>query len=226
MKYENVVAYWQEKKFSDETINAFGMEFTFHSNGIGNPETAYEDVKHLYETDSVMNYTGSLRTLIEIENQKYMRDFLQEKLAAKEFLSVELVKAIHAKLMDRCYDNDIYADGERPGKFKRDGKAIREELEDVCSSAREMKKTDIIRAAAYLHLNFEEIRPFSDGNGRVGEVLMNYFLLFNNYPPAIIFKEDKEKYFSLLKEFDETKNIEHFIEFLQAQTVKAWEKYM
>lgn len=226
MMYENVVALWQDRKFSEENIREFGMEFTYHSNGIGNQETTYEDVKCLYETGSVANYTGSLRTLLEIENQKYMKELLQKKLAAKEPLSVELVKAIHDKLMDRCYDDDIYEDGERPGRFRTDGKVIREELEDVCSSVEEVKKTGVIRAAAYLHLNFEEIRPFSDGNGRVGEILMNYFLILNNYPPAIIFKEDKDEYFSVLKEFDETENIERFIGFLQAQTVKAWEKYM
>jgi Fic family protein len=221
--YEDVVAFWQENQATKQELKEFCMLFAYHCNAIGNPQTTLEATKGIYEHGGVSAFTGTLRTLIEIENQKYMAVFLKDKVAAKEPLSVELVKAVHKKLMDRCYDSDIYANGERAGEFKKGGCAVREELEDVCATVKQTSQDGILRAAAYFHLNFEEIRPFADGNGRVGEILMNYYLITHNYPPTIIFVEDKDTYFEELHKFDETSNIDGFIQFLKEQTVKTWE---
>ncbi len=87
--------------------------------------------KESLEHGGVSNFTGDLHTLIEIENQKYMAVYLKDKVEAREPLSVELVRAVHKKLMDRCYDSEIYAKGERAGEFKKGSCAVRVELENV-----------------------------------------------------------------------------------------------
>lgn len=221
--YEDVVALWQSQTLTEEEIRDFDILFAYHSNAIGNPQITYQATKEIYETGSVKNYTGDLRTLIEIENQKYLMEFLSVKSANKEPLSVELVKDVHRKLMDRCYDDDIYREGERAGAFKKDACGVREELEDVCATVKQEEGGDVLRAVAYFHLNFEKIRPFADGNGRVGGVLMNYYLMIHNYPPVIIFLEDKDRYFQELYTFDATGKVEGFIDFLKDQAVKTWE---
>ena len=56
---------------------------------------------------------------------------------------------------------------------------------------------------AILHCRFEQIHPFLDGNGRVGRLVMNLILVRNGYPPAIIYKRDRERYLRALQRADE-----------------------
>lgn len=55
-----------------------------------------------------------------------------------------------------------------------------------------------IRECAKFHAEFEQIHPFSDGNGRVGRILLNAMLLAQNLPPAVILQTKKAKYYSSL----------------------------
>ncbi len=43
--------------------------------------------------------------------------------------------------------------------------------------------------AALAHVVFEAIRPFSDGDGWVGRLLLNLILMREGYPPALLPQE-------------------------------------
>jgi len=60
------------------------------------------------------------------------------------------------------------------------------------------KTKDIIALSADVHSRFEQIHPFSDGNGRVGRLLMNAMFLNANFTPAIIRQEQKQLYYAYL----------------------------
>ena len=60
------------------------------------------------------------------------------------------------------------------------------------------KSKDIISKSSIVHGKFEQIHPFSDGNGRVGRLLMNAMLLSANFAPAVIRQEQKQLYYTYL----------------------------
>lgn len=240
MKYENILTWWQqEKKDTQEDIyvllDNFKILFAYHSGKIENDEITMHDTREIFENGTVINYTGDLRTLFEIKNQKDCFQYLVDKIVSKEEITIPLILELHSQLMKGCYDETRYHKGERPGTFKKhdyvtgDGvganpEDIEEELKDLLAEVKAAEGKDVMTIAAYFHLRFEEIHPFADGNGRVGRTLLNYYLMTHGYPPLVLYAEDKKTYYMGLTVFDKTGEISGFVEFLKEQMIKTWQK--
>lgn len=65
-----------------------------------------------------------------------------------------------------------------------------------------MPPADIPLAFARLHAQLERIHPFLDGNGRTGRLVLNLILVRLGFPPAIIFKRDRDRYLQALDQAD------------------------
>lgn len=57
----------------------------------------------------------------------------------------------------------------------------------------------IYRYAALAHYKLVHIHPFTDGNGRTSRLLMNMILMQAGYPPVIIHKQHRHKYYEYLQ---------------------------
>jgi fido (protein-threonine AMPylation protein) len=57
---------------------------------------------------------------------------------------------------------------------------------------------------ASAHARFEQIHPFLDGNGRTGRLVLNLILVRLGFPPAIIYKGDRDRYLNALRRADHT----------------------
>lgn len=52
--------------------------------------------------------------------------------------------------------------------------------------------------AAIAHHGFEAVHPFTDGNGRVGRLLLNLMLMREGYPPALLLRDWRVRYIQAL----------------------------
>jgi len=73
---------------------------------------------------------------------------------------------------------------------------------------------------ARYHIEYENIHPFQDGNGRTGRLLINYELIKNNLPPAVIDVENRTRYYELLR----TKNIKELSKWIEELSNKELER--
>jgi hypothetical protein len=61
---------------------------------------------------------------------------------------------------------------------------------------------DFAEQVARLHCRFEQIHPYLDGNGRTGRLVLNLLLVRMGYPPAIIYKNQRNAYLRALRRAD------------------------
>ncbi len=81
-----------------------------------------------------------------------------------------------------------------------DVNAVADQLSSLSTKMPEPK--DIPLQLAKIHCDFERIHPFIDGNGRTGRLLLNLILVRLGFPPAIMFKRDRDRYLAALDRAD------------------------
>lgn len=152
----------------------------------------------------------SEREFFEVRNYKQTLPFILECIKAQTPLSAEIIKSIHRLCMQNLLINAgefkkienliIGADFETTKPY-----LVPTRIHQFCenlgfaltqSSCEDEKLKAILKA----HFDFERIHPFSDGNGRVGRLLIFYSCLQEDILPPIIQKEQKDLYISLLRE--------------------------
>lgn len=70
-----------------------------------------------------------------------------------------------------------------------------------------------------------DIHPFSDGNGRTSRLIMNLILLRAGYPPVMILKNHREKYYQYLNMANRG-DVRPFIRFIAHCTDHMLEVYL
>ena len=75
---------------------------------------------------------------------------------------------------------------------------IKEEMDDFFQNLNKTRG-HILTHIAKMHYAFEAIHPFSDGNGRIGRLIMAIMLLDKDFPPAIIKIEERSRYYEALE---------------------------
>ena len=172
-EYSEILKHWRSQKIEsvsdlDTILDNFRIVFAYHSNAIENPQTTYHDTREIFENGKVVGFTGDLRTLFEIQNQKKCYVFLKEKILNREPITETLIKDIHRILMDGCYDESRYEKGERPGEYKKyeyvvgDNigilpEDVPEEISYLCEQINEYDLTLFIEEEPELYRRFQEV---------------------------------------------------------------------
>ena len=239
--YERTVCEWKrlgihDRKQLASVLADYRVYFAYNSGRIENANITYHDTREVFENGRAVSYTGDVRTLFEIQNQKECHELLLDAFAANRPLDEELVLEVHRTLTQGAYDDRRWSRGERPGTFKlhdyvvgvsQVGSAPDNVAEDIAVLLSELTAAtceNILTVAAYFHCAFEAIHPFADGNGRVGRALANYLLVSYDHPPIIVFEEDRMAYYGAMQVWDDEGDLDPMLDLLRAEAVKTWRK--
>lgn len=190
-------------KLLDETEVA---EQVYNSNAIENSTLTLEETeKILLEIDLDRFITE--REIFEAKNLARVVSYINTKAREQE-LSLEIILLLHKMLMSNIRD-DVAGRFRKEGEWVRvanhiapDSKEVVGRLEKMLTEYNANSQENIIKRIALLHLTFEHIHPFVDGNGRIGRVINNYLLIREGYVPINIKFIDRKMYYEAFKEFD------------------------
>ncbi|XP_008543318.1 protein adenylyltransferase Fic [Microplitis demolitor] len=82
-----------------------------------------------------------------------------------------------------------------------------------------------VRYAALAHYKLVHIHPFTDGNGRTSRLLMNTILMQAGYPPVIIHKQYRHKYYEYLQ-IANSGDVRPFVRFIAECTEQTLDLFL
>jgi Fic family protein len=181
-------------------------EQVYNSNAIENSTLSLEETeKILLQID--LDRFISEREIFEAKNLARVVGYI-DKRAKEQELTKEVILSLHKMLLSNIRD-DIAGRFRKDNEFVRVGSHIAPAPQEIEGSMDKMIAEynasvgeNIIKRIAKLHLAFEYLHPFCDGNGRIGRVINNYLLIREGYVPINIKFIDRKKYYDAFKEFD------------------------
>lgn len=84
---------------------------------------------------------------------------------------------------------------------------------------------ELIDFSALAHYQLVDIHPFIDGNGRTARLLMNLILMSQGFPPTVILKNDRKKYYQTL-DLAHKGEIESFVDFIGRNVERSLTWYL
>jgi len=180
-------------------------EQVYNSNAIENSTLTLEETEKILLQINLDRYITE-REIFEAKNLARVVSYIDTKAREQE-LTLEVILLLHKMLIANISD-DIAGRFRKSGEWVRvanhiapDPKEVIERLEKMLAGYNANSHENIIKRIALLHLTFEHIHPFVDGNGRIGRAINNYLLIREGFVPINIKFIDREMYYKAFKEF-------------------------
>jgi len=197
--------------FKEEIRNSIAIEGVF---------TNRQELMDVLEHHKRTNKQKAAAILGYYEAASAMYEYANNQFKENEFiLRMADIKQIHTLLMRYEKESGTYIG--QVGDFRKNDIQVaqasfkpirmfyvREAMELLIKWFNENSKKKIyddVALAAMTHVWFETIHPFSDGNGRVGRILLSYILIGRgliNIAIKGISKKEREEYYSFLEKSD------------------------
>src|SRR3989338_608982 len=179
----------------------------YNSNAIENSTLSLEETDKILLQIELDRYISE-REIFEAKNLARVVSYIETKSKEQE-LNLDVILSLHKMLISNIRD-DVAGRFRTENEYVRVGshvapnpKEVVDRLDKMLVEYNSSSHENIIKRIARLHLNFEYIHPFVDGNGRIGRVINNYLLIREGFVPINIKFIDRKKYYDAFKEFDE-----------------------
>lgn len=217
------------KEALDSFNKSFEIEYAHNSTAIEGNTLTLIQTKAVLE-DGISVGGKALREIYEIINHAKAFGYIQKCVAEGKPLSEDIVKDIHALLMENILTGGVYRNVEvRISGAGHKPPAPSEMYRQIKNFYADMPyKTDMnaIELAAWTHVEFVKIHPFVDGNGRTSRMIMNYQLMSAGFLPISIAKENRLEYFEALEAYAVEGNLQPFAEMIAGLENQRLDEYL
>jgi Fic family protein len=180
------------------------IEWTYNSNSIEGNTLTLQETKMVIEEGFTIK-GKSLREHFEVINHQEAIEYVENLVKLDYQFNDRDILDVHALVLQKI-EKDF------AGRFRTSGVRISganfvppnalkvpDLVEDlvIWANSESLALHPIIRSAIFHH-RFVWIHPFFDGNGRTARLLFNIILMKEGFPPAIILKNDRKKYYDAL----------------------------
>lgn len=216
------------KSAKEKAIESFMIKFTYNTQKIEGSKLTLRDTANLLEKGETPK--KPLRDIKEAETHKKV---FYEMLKYSKDLNLQIVLQWNRILLSETKP-DI------AGKIRNHGVAISGskfipplalELDFLLKEFfdwynKNKNKLHPVILSALVHLKFVTIHPFSDGNGRISRLMMNFILNKNEFPMLDIPYENRNGYYTALERSQTKKEEKIFLQWFFKRYLKEYKKFI
>ena len=184
------------------------IDLTYNSNHIEGSRLTHEQTRWIFETQTIGNVGADVPVddIVETANHFRAVDIIIESAGAA--LTEQYIKKLHAQLKGGT--SDSRKAWFKVGEYKKldnvvgemetcPAKEVHGEMVKLLAWWKDAEKT--LENLLDLHVRFEQIHPFQDGNGRVGRLILLKECLKYGITPFVIAENFKQFYYLGLKDW-------------------------
>lgn len=227
-----------KKEIEERVMQKLRIDWNYHSNSIEGNSLTYGETKSLL-LHHITAQGKPLRDHFEITGHNEAINMVLDVVKGDRNITENFIRELHKLILKENYSKRaITSDGKETikeikiGVYKTEPNHVLTKTGEIFYFAEPFevssKMSDLIEwynseiqrkdfnpilLATEFHYKFVRIHPFDDGNGRLARILMNFILVKFGYHPAIIKKENKDRYFDVLRIADGN-NINPFVEYV------------
>ena len=212
----------------EKTHQAFTVRFTYDTNRIEGSTLSLRETADLLDR-GITPPKRPLSDVLEAEAHQYV---FRKMLRTNNPLSLQLVLSWHHGLFSqtkpdiagKLRDYQVYISGVKytPPSPVEVYPLLVEMFEWYQDNRKRLHPVEL---SAVLHLRFESIHPFGDGNGRAGRLMMNSVLHQNGYPMLNIPYEKRMGYYSALERSQRKQDEDQFIQWFYRRYLLENDRY-
>ena len=200
--------------------NEFSISASHNSNAIEGNTFTFDETKLLIEK-GIVTGAHSLRESEDIVGYKQAFDFLYESVKEKKPITEEFIKQVHGFVLRGDEEAGKYRTIQNnvgsltrivytpcpPAQVPEKMKAYAEELQTDCkhnvglAEQGQFNWVDLFHNLAKHHIEFENIHPFVDGNGRTGRLLLIYEMILLGLLPVDVRYEERDRYYAAISSY-------------------------
>ena len=213
----------------EKDLNYFMVKFTYDTNRIeGSTITLKETAKILEQGITPQN-----KPIEDIKETEAHKKVFYEMINYQKDLSLQIILKWHQLLLEKTHP-DI-AGRIRTHQVKVAGSKaefpVPAEMDFLLEEFiqwynQNKKKLAPLELAVLVHLKFVSIHPFSDGNGRMSRLLMNFILHKNHYPMLNVKYTNRDSYYNALERAQVKKQEKIFTLHIFRRYLKEFNKYL
>ena len=198
-------------KQREELFRQLRISITHHSNAMEGTTLSFGETKELLELGHTAGHKPLGEQLVILGFAKAYDVIIREATNPNNTIDSSFIKDIHAIVFEDALKVSPAYVSKPVGAYRTDERYIKGV--DVKLSLPHMISNDIenllykfksnnmnLEYIAQFHILFERIHPFSDGNGRVGRLLMAYQAIQNNIVPPLIKNENRDEYLEAIND--------------------------
>ena len=214
-----VEALLQEKniKFKNGLYQYTQVLFAYNSNKIEGSEFTEEQIAEIYERNTITTFGAQIirmNDLFEAKNHFCLFDYMLDHY--DDTITKEMLQKMHGILKRNTAQQDMPVYNVGGFKIKPNGIGLVDCLDTVAAEKVEQyleclleeynkKNNKTLEDLLDFHYAFEKIHPFSDGNGRIGRMILFKECLKHQILPLVILNQHKDFYIKGLKEYKNNK---------------------